>query len=64
MSHIKSNGSKPIIMPPEQKTLSDAIDTVYKKYGTDLSAFFRDVYQELTIKRQDTSSAVEGTHTH
>ena len=38
----------------EEKALNTAIDNVYKKYGTDLNAFFQDVYNELTLKRQET----------
>ncbi|MGA8848244.1 MAG: hypothetical protein WB564_00240 [Dehalococcoidia bacterium] len=47
---MENKGSKPIIVPPEEKALSEAIDRVYKKYGTDLSAFFRDIYEELTMR--------------
>jgi hypothetical protein len=61
---MKNMGSKPSIISQEEKALSEAIDRVYKKYGTDLSAFFRDVYEELTIKRQESSKAVERRHAH
>jgi hypothetical protein len=37
---------------PQEKAVNAGIDRVYKKYGTDLQAFFRDVYRELAIKRQ------------
>lgn len=61
---MKSMGSKLSIMSPEEKAPREAIDRVYKKYGTDLSAFFRDAYEELTIKRQESSNAAERRHVH
>lgn len=61
---MESKGSKPIILSPEENAANEAIHRVYKKYGTDLSAFFRDVYQDLTIKQQESSNAIEGRHTH
>ena len=39
----------------EDAALRAEIDRVYQKYGTDLHAFFRDVRNELMIKRQDSS---------
>ena len=47
----------------EEKALNAAIDSVYKKYGTDLAAFFQDVYNELTLKRQEScDDPREGVH--
>jgi hypothetical protein len=42
---------------PEERSLNEAIDRVYEKYGTDLNAFFRDVYKEMTIERQERGEA-------
>ena len=61
---MESKGGKPIILPSDENAVNEAIHRVYKKYGADLSSFFRDVYEELTIKRQKPSNAVEGRHTH
>jgi len=55
--------SKPIIWTPDEKALSEAVDRVYKKYGTNLSAFFRDVHKELTLKRQESVKVSEGVET-
>lgn len=52
---MKKQSSKLSPETAEDKALSEAIDRVYEKYGTDLPAFFRDVYQELTLKRQESS---------
>lgn len=38
---------------PENEALKVAINTVYQKYGTDLTAFYRDVRNDL-IKKQET----------
>ncbi|MBZ5555087.1 MAG: hypothetical protein LAO21_20420 [Acidobacteriia bacterium] len=43
----------------EDKALSEAIRRVYQKYGTNLSAFVRDVHDELTMKRQDIPEQTE-----
>jgi hypothetical protein len=40
----------------QDKALDAAINRVYQKYGTDLSAFFRDVYRELQLERREPSS--------
>jgi len=40
----------------ENKALNAAIDRVYQKYGTDLTAFYRDVRDDL-IKNQKTSDS-------
>lgn len=50
---MENKGRKQIILTPDEKILNEAIDRVYEKYGTDLPAFFRDVYDELTLKRQE-----------
>lgn len=57
---MENKGRKPIILTPEEKALNEAIDRVYQKYGTDLSAFYRDVYDELTLKRQGSYNATKG----
>ena len=51
----KTKVSKPNVETAEDAAIRAAIDRVYQKYGTDLHSFFRDVYNELTIKRQDSS---------
>jgi hypothetical protein len=56
---MENKESKPIILTPEEKALNEAIDRVYKKYGTDLPAFFRDVYNELTLKREESCDAAD-----
>lgn len=56
---MENKGIKPIILTPEEKAINEAIDRVYKKYGTDLPAFFRDVYDELTLKRQEPCNDVD-----
>jgi hypothetical protein len=43
---------KQIVLTQEEKILNEAIDRVYKKYGIDLPAFFRDVHDELILKQQ------------
>jgi hypothetical protein len=40
----------------EEKELNTAIESVYRKYGTDLRAFTRDVYRDLEVKRQESPS--------
>jgi hypothetical protein len=37
----------------EDKALNEAIERVYRKYGSDLRSFFRDVREELTVKREE-----------
>jgi hypothetical protein len=39
------------------KEIDAAIDRVYKKYGTDLPAFFRDVYKELELERRESGES-------
>lgn len=51
----KAKSTKSMNETVEDKTLNEAIERVYRKYGTDLHSFFRDVHNELTIKRQDSS---------
>jgi hypothetical protein len=48
---------KPSAETADDKALSEAIDRVYKKYGTDLRAFLRDVHDELALKRQESQRA-------
>lgn len=48
------------ISKDEDKALNAAINNVYKKYGTNLGAFFRDVYNELTLKRQESCDDPKG----
>jgi hypothetical protein len=45
--------SKPPVVTAEDKALSAAIDRVYRKYGADLPAFFRDVYRDVGLERQE-----------
>lgn len=33
--------------------LAEAVKWVYKRYGTDLSAFFRDAYKDAARKQQE-----------
>jgi hypothetical protein len=42
---------------PKDKAEQEAIEKVYQKYGTNLPAFFRDICEELEIKRQESSSS-------
>lgn len=35
-----------LVADKRQRELREAIDRVYRKYGTDLSAFFRDAHRE------------------
>ena len=42
---------------PKDKADHEAIEKVYQKYGTNLPAFFRDICEELEIKRQESSSS-------
>jgi hypothetical protein len=35
----------------QQKQLKEAVERVYERYGSDLSAFFQDVKKEIQIKR-------------
>jgi hypothetical protein len=46
---------KKLVIPltQEDRELREAINEVYKKYGTDLDSFYRDVDAELEIKRQE-----------
>jgi hypothetical protein len=41
----KQTGSKPL--SAREKELREAIERVYRRYGTDLPAFYRDVQKEL-----------------
>lgn len=43
---------------PEEKALNAAIEHIYRKYGTNLTAFFRDVYKENRAGCQERG----GTH--
>jgi hypothetical protein len=61
---VGSKESKPIILSTEENETNEAIQRVYEKYGTDLSAFFRDVHEKLAIKRQEPSKTAEEGHTH
>lgn len=61
---MESKGGKPIIVSSDENAVNEAIQRVYEKYGTDLSAFFRDVHEELAVKRQEPSKTAEGGHTH
>jgi hypothetical protein len=37
----------------DDRDINAAVDRVYRKYGTDLHAFLRDIREELTLKRQE-----------
>jgi len=37
--------------PTEQQQLKEAVERVYERYGSDLSAFLRDVKKEIQIRR-------------
>ena len=39
--------SSPLIRPTAETNVTNAVQLVYKQYGPDLSAFFRDVQSEL-----------------
>lgn len=43
---------------PEMKAMRASINAVYQKYGTDLTAFYRDIYESLS-KSQSKSSDVQ-----
>ena len=43
------------VLTQEERELRESINEVYKRYGTDLESFFRDVDAELEIKRQEPS---------
>ena len=47
--------NKVITLTSEEKALNEAIDRVYKKYGTNLTAFYRDVYEELALKQKESN---------
>ena len=34
-----------------EKDFSEAVNRVYEKYGTDLSAFYRDVKKSITLEK-------------
>lgn len=36
----------------QERELNEAIDRVYRKYGTDLTRFFEEVYREASTKHQ------------
>lgn len=36
----------------QDQAIKEAADRIYRKYGTDLHRFFRDVDTELTLKRE------------
>jgi hypothetical protein len=44
---------KPNVETAEDRVISEAIERVYRKYGSDLNAFLRDIDDELIIKRQE-----------
>lgn len=48
------DSSSSIVSKPDAE-LREAVDRVYEKYGSDLSAFYRDALRELVLKRQDSS---------
>ncbi len=41
--------------PPKANTanISDAVERIYRKYGSDLSHFFSDVEEEISVKKQE-----------
>jgi hypothetical protein len=43
----------------ERENLDEAFDRIYKRYGTDLTGFFRDAYREALEKRCDPSDDLE-----
>jgi len=46
------NSSSSAVSKPEAE-LREAVDRVYERYGSDLSAFYRDALREMVLKRQD-----------
>ena len=34
-------------------SINDAVERIYRKYGSDLSHFFSDVEEEIAVKRQE-----------
>lgn len=49
--------------PPtvDSGNLDEAIKWVYKRYGTDLPAFFRDAYKEAARKHRESADNVEAS---
>lgn len=43
--------------------LDEAIKSVYERYGTDLSAFFRDAYEQVAREEQPSACGEVETHT-
>jgi len=42
---------------PEMKAMRVSINAVYQKYGTDLTAFYRDIYESLSKSQSKSSEA-------
>jgi hypothetical protein len=48
-----ANDSRTAKFDTRDTELSEAVDRVYRKYGNDLSAFYRDVKKSITVEKSE-----------
>ena len=48
-----TNDGRNARVEPRDKELSEAVDRVYRKYGNDLSAFYRDAKKSITVEKSE-----------